>query len=173
LVVDGGGSPTEIVKGADNILDMYYELRNHITVTDWNGVIDITGVSYDVILRAARASTTTNWLAGESREGLGSVTGVTGYTGNIGADIFTDPTGSLGDLLSKGSTSIIGSGTYFNDVQIEASLDAWNANLRSVRFQTGNCNWQVQYNATVGGAAIPKTNEKRLRLKYRLSWVRL
>jgi len=177
LAVDGSLTPITITKGVDNILDVYYEVRNYPPTGDATGAIDITGVSYDYTLRACQVGNGTDWKGVDSREILsGTIGTMVVYDGNIGATTGS-PSGTSDQLsLGEGSaSSVIGSGDYYNDVQLQIGLDNGNfgGGLRSVKLVTGNCRWQCQYDATSGGAAINKDLEKRLRLNFRLAWARL
>ena len=182
LVLDGGGSPTTIVKGADQILDVYYEIRNYPKLTDTTGTIDISGTSYNYTVRAAQiddpGGSTVRWK-NNSREILNaSSTSHVAYTGGDLGATTESPTGtSLGSLSGDSgfATSIIGTGSYYNDVQLQVGIDSWNhaSGIRCVQIMTGNCVWQIKYVAVSGGGAIPKTDEDRLRLRFRLAWTRI
>lgn len=188
LIRDSGGNPITIVKGADKILDVYYEIRNYPKLTDTTGTINITHppndtpISYDYTVRAAEfadpGGSPVRWGV-QGRETLVNTSSrYIAYTGGDLGPTNGVPTGtSLGSLFGDTGfeVSIIGSGNYYNDVQLQVGIDLWNhANgILAVRFVTGNCVWQIKYAQVTGGGAIPKTDEDRLRLNFRLSWVRL
>lgn len=188
ILVDSGGSPTEIVKGADQQLDVYYEVRNYPKLTDTTGTIDISGVSYDYTVRAKEWTQTFSglpiWEAPTgAREVLnnspasGEYLAFTG--GDLGATTSNGPTGTnLGSLFGDTGaavTQVTASGTYYNDGQLQVGIDYWNhANgIRCVTYVGGNTSWQIKYAQTTGGAAIPKTDEDRLRLNWRLQFDRV
>lgn len=188
LIKDSGGTPITIVKGADQILDVYYEIRNYPKLTDTTGTITITHppsgtpVSYDYTIRPARfadpSASPIRWAV-QGRETLSQTsTQHQGYTGGDLGATSAEPTGTILPSLFTDTgfaVSIVGTGNYYNDVQLQVGIDGWNTGggIRAVMFKTGNCVWQVKYAQTSGGAAIPKTDEDRLRLRFRLQWVRL
>lgn len=177
LVLDELGSPATIVKGADNVLEVYYELRNYPEASDLNTAIDISGTAYDVLSRPGKVGQTSGgvpvWNLG-NREILDAPTLQVAYTGTIGAST-GEPTGPITSLFGVDgcSSTVVASGKYYNDVRLQVGIDGWVATIRSLLLRTGNCYWQHQYTKTVGGGGIVKTNEQRLRLHWRLSWARL
>lgn len=184
LILDAGSNPTTIVKGPDQILRVFYEIRNYPKLTDTVGVIDISGTSYDYTVRAANfAPGISSWNV-NVREEIVFSSEQTAFSGGDLGPTTGQPTGtSIGSLSgSPGAIAKIGSGsfgppenlTFFNDYQLQASTTWWvHANgIRCVIFRSRNCIWQIKYAATVGGGSIPKTAEQRLRLKFRLSWTR-
>lgn len=186
LLVDSGGSPTEITKGADQTLDVYYELRTYPDLTDITGTIDISGVSYDYTVRARLWTQTSSgnplWGVG-GREVLSSSAATGGYAAYAGGDLGTTtsggPTGTiLGSLFGVSDcevTQVIAAGTYYNDGQLQIGIDGWNnaGGIRAVVYNSGNCRWQIKYENTADGTAIPKTDEDRLRLRWRLQFDRV
>lgn len=185
LLVDSGGSPTEITKGADQQLIVYYETRNYPKLTDTTGTIDISGTSYDYTVRA-RLWTQLNsgfpvWTAPTgSREIISDYgPGYVAYRdGDLGTITSNGPTGTaIGSATGTGTafTQVIGSGTYYNDGQLQVGINDWNhANgIRCVVYSTDHCYWQIKYAQTSGGATIPKTNEDRLRLRWRVQFARV
>jgi hypothetical protein len=178
LVIDTGGNPVTIVKGAENILDTYHEYRNYGPTGDATGSIDVSGTTYNYIARACQFYDGTpeiRWTGATARESLASFGDYHyGCTGDLVAyDSASLPVGNIKRSGSGNALSIQATGDYYNDVQIQAGIDAWNITIRTVVINTGNCLWQIQYDKAVGGGGIVKTDEDRLRLNYRLSWVRL
>lgn len=183
LIVDGGGTPTTIVKGADHILDVWHELRNYIPTGDTTGTISIAhdGVptNFDYLARACRVGMTGSlqWYV-LNREDISSVTTHSAVSSSEPVAITSDI--SPGAYLAGSGNAVTitnagvgtASSTWWNECQIQAGLDSWllGSGIRTLRFATGNCVWQVRYGRSSDDQRIIKTNEDRLRLKFKLSW---
>lgn len=182
LLVDSGGSPTTIVKGADQSLDVYYELRNYPMASDATGTFDLSGTSYDYTFRAlgiGQTGSNLNHSVNNREIFTGGSSNFVAYTGGtLGARTDTVPTGSVltPTLSSDGShlanTGPYANGSYYTDNQLQAGIDAWHGTVTVVRMESGNSQYQCLYDKTVGGGGIVKTDEDRLRLKVRLTVVR-
>lgn len=186
LIVDSGGSPTTIVKGADHILDVWHEMRNYPPTGDATGSIDIyhDGVpeSFDYTVRPVRLTMggTLGWQAPGAIEDISTTSthsaaspdGLVASTTDLTNMVFLTGLGNAVTTTSKGVGST--SPNWWLQGQIQAGLDSWliTGGIRTVRFDTGNCTWQVQYSKTSDGTKIQKTNEDRLRLNFHLSWDR-
>lgn len=179
LIVDGGGSPTTIVKGANQILDVTWEWRMYIPTVDATGTISISGVNYDYIARpldiddtywywfvpgsalgvepnssyfAAYTGTLTNWLNDGNS-----------ITGNMGNESSPETRG--GQILTTGAYS--GSGTYWFTYDIQAGLDDWVGTVRTVTLGGSGGDFQVQYTISGGSTGIVKTGDQLLRLAFK------
>ena len=181
LLVDSGGSPTSIVKGADQSLDVYYELRNYPNLVDASGTIDVSGVSYDYVLRpfglfdwftnpwkvntVEDISTSGNSHYAYNNQGLIAISTITttgtalGFGATLGLT-YEKYTGPLPDYNT---------GPYYTNNYIEANIDHWIGEIDWVRSYAGNTAWQFTLEKTVGGGGLVKTDEERLRLHIRLT----
>ena len=171
--------PAPIVKGVDQILDIWYERRNYPTITDQTGTLLVNGVSYDYIVRPAYLSTSTQWTSALGRERVAGGYQYT-YDGILGT-IYTYPAGSSDstsmatDGTGQNSVHITATGNYYNESLMEWGLDEANfgaPGIRSMRISTGNCSWQIQFNRTSDQASISKTSEQRLRFTMRVNIAR-
>lgn len=185
LLVDGGGSPTTIVKGADQSLDVYYELRVYPKLTDTTGTIDISGVSYDYALRpwAFYDHVGAWWTVNATEKIAFSGTYHYAYTnqGLIATNSSTITGSNLGFGVSvspvtysyySGPLPDYNTGPYYSDNYIEANIDDWVGEIDWVRTRGGQGGWQMTLTKTVGGGGLVKTDEERLRLHIRLTMAR-
>lgn len=102
LIVDGGGSPTTIVKGVNQVLDVTYQQRCYIPIVDVTGIVAVEGVNYDYTMRPLGISDTYwYWSAIGSKMSWPASGGSYGaYTGTLTAlrNGVNDITGSMGSL---------------------------------------------------------------------------
>lgn len=178
LVVDETQTVTTINKGADQILDAYYEIRNYPPTGDSTGSIDISGTTYDYTVRPSRVYSGSGQWGNIAQETISSNASFHFASDNslVARSSTTLPTNSVNLFGVSGCTfTVTGSGDYYNDIQLQCGIDGWifGTGIRTVILRTGNCEWQIQYAKTTGGGPIDKTNEDRLRLKYRLSWAKV
>ena len=172
LILDGVGAPTSITVLSDEYLDVTYEFRIYPPMGDATGTATIGGVSYDYIARACIVNNITNTGWYVNRTGTGLSTTSTVYDGNIGT-VLQDP---------SGSTSISNSGSspsYSNNSLQGSSISTFGLNegnlaggVRSLKQFIGFGVWQIQFNATVGGATIPKDATKTMSFTITHSWAR-
>lgn len=176
LLVDSGGSPTSIVKGADQSLDVYYELRNYPNMSDASGTIDISGTSYDYVLRpyAFHNNVGSTWTVNTIERLSVSTVQHYAYTGKGLLAILTeDQNDGGGTSLGLGAFGVTyAKGSYYTDNYIEANIDYWNGTIDWVATRAGNTSWQFTLSKTVGGGGLVKTDEERLRLHIRLTAAR-
>lgn len=181
LIVDGVGSPTTIVKGAEQVLDVFYECRTYPVLTDQTGTFDLSGVSYDYTLRPCQLDANVfayGWSSGAiERFNFGS-SNIQAYTGgSLAARTADQPGGTqMTPTVSSDATHIPNSYysgiqestlPYYVDSLAEMGIDAWHGTIDCLRWETGNCCWQIEFEKTVGGGGIVKTDEQRLRLTGR------
>lgn len=95
LVLDSGGSPTTIVVLSDEVLDVAYEHRLYMPMTDVAGSLTISGTTYNTTTRVAQA-TSVGWsgqyLIQYGIVGQGAPS-LTPWRGSLGP-ITGDPTGT-------------------------------------------------------------------------------
>lgn len=184
LLVDGSGTPTSIVKDADQSLDVYYELRNYPKLSDSTGTFDLSGTAYNYTFRPLNLNPadifgSANWTVNSIEKCSASFNNYSAYTGGgLGARTANAPTGTFlnpslfYDTSHAANTYAYAKGSYYTDNQIQCGIDAWHGTITVVTFVTGNCQWQCLYSKVSGGGGIVKTNEDRLRLKIRLTVAR-
>ena len=179
LIVDGGGSPTTIVKGVNQVLDVTYQQRCYIPMVDVTGVVAVAGVNYDYTMRPLNIDDTYWHWSGIASKMSWSSSGsfYSAYTGTL-VTRYQDQnniTGSLGTLNydSEFYATIYEYGNYGAydyswKGEFQAGLDYWNSQVRTVVVRpwgTGSL-WQCQFDSQVTGLGIPKTGDQLLRLRF-------
>lgn len=168
LILDGGGSPTTITVLADEYLDVTYEWRNYIDVSDKTLVATISGVPYDVTYRPADIDTapSINYpIAGEpgGNQGLMRVR----ETQTLGA-LDSEPSGAasvdLGLVVAPYVTD-----SWYADMTGSWALDAANfaTGIGSLFFLCTQAKYQFSFDPK-----IPKDATKILTITVRVSWDR-
>lgn len=180
-VKDGGGSPTTITVQSDEWLDVTYEFRlypDHILsgggADDGTGTIDISGDSYDYVIRPCRITDELYWRAqvAEGRNRLIVVQYAGAYatqtlgaaTGNPGGTVY-----SLASPDTSSSQDTYSNGTYNRDVQLIVGIDDGNVpgGVGSIEFWTGLGSYQMSFDPVV-----PKDATKVWTLTQNLAWTR-
>lgn len=142
LIVDGAGNPITITVLEDEVLDVSYEFRYYPPMDDLEDTIMISGVPYDILVRASRVTT----LPGDFGAGWGEGGGGSNSAGANAALRATNVTGAsqaytggdIGTITSNGPTgSNTGTRTITNAAYVEDSFE-----------RTATINWGL------GGSAI-------------------
>jgi hypothetical protein len=185
LIVDQVGTPTTINKATDNVLDIFYEKRVYPYVSDASGTIDLSGVSYDYTVRAWRVGYTgagNPWSASYAAINIVAGTGSnSAYTGTLGAITDTYPQGtSVTPSVYYDSTHSANTYEYawntnpwWAKAQVQVGIDSWHGTFQTITASTNLFGWQCQFNKTVGGTGITKTDEQRLRLHWQWTITRV
>jgi hypothetical protein len=162
------------------VLDVIFRL------TIWPPVVDVigtggtasivAGISYETIMRGLDVDSKTGSDTFRQVD-FGSSTQYVSYDGDLGSLTDASPQGSSGPpglggglVVSSyvpGSKELVGT---FN-----ASLTQWNTatdEIRSIKGDTNHFSFQVQYDATAGGAKIPKDSTQIMDLSWKISWDR-
>lgn len=175
LVKDSGGANTVITKLADEVLDVTYQLRSYFSGEDYTGVVAISGVNYNVIVRPSRFKD--SWFGGDLLLPSIYVNELRASSGTI-AIMTAFPPGS------SDAAGVVTHKPYIDmSMQVEKSLSF---NLNSANFSTGirsieiynnasidNCHWQVRFGKVSDDTAIIKTSNDTLTLPpFSLSWGR-
>lgn len=171
----------EIVKGVDQVLDVFYRARveRHPEDIITNG-IDITedsvSVLYDTIARGSQYSTITPSSAFRQM-GIYQGTWTRCYSGPISADINGSPSGTQSGsstITYPGSIVSITDGAY-RDVNHFFTLDDMGVGIRSIRTRHDhNYDTQIQYtDQATGTRLIPKDLTKEIDFQMRTTWYRL
>lgn len=164
LILDGLGSPTTITVLGDEILSVTYELRKYSPTSDVTGTVHLDGVDYAWV---CRASNVWSWGASPTADTT-SIYYVYWFSGSIGADIFSAPSGT--NNRSDGVTDSYSTGTYTRTghSSIGISEGNYSGGIGAVTFQS-NDSYQYQIGFT---PKIPKDNTKNLSLSFAHSWSR-
>jgi hypothetical protein len=179
LIVDGVGTPTPAVPLADELLDLWYELRYYPPLGDTLGTVTLNGVGYDTITRAALVTTWGDRIG----ESMGTWNGGApinwgAYSGDIGATIDLGPSGTLTPNDNEGQFNLAyNNNSYEIDMQCNAGPTGWNVGtgIRSILITCNGCKFQTQFNADgTGGSSvddpIPKDINFTMQLTWRLGW---
>lgn len=174
LILDAEGAPTSITVLSDEVLDVTYEIRVYPDITDSTGVVEIDGVAYDYIARAAninQSGGSTGWQLNRHGTFGGGDNTAAVYSGEIG-DAFSVPTGASSASSSR-SNGVYQDSSFNGSASATWGLNAGNVGgVRSMRASVGWTLWQVQFASQVDGSPIPKDNTKELTLTVSHSWAR-
>lgn len=175
LILDAQGNPTTITVLNDEVLDVTYEIRVYPDITDTTGTIELEGVVYDYIARAARVGASGSggeyWSLGSVGNGDGTTRA---YEGNI-RDFTSFPVGSGGGQSLYSSSSRL---PYAPGSMVGAASYTWglgsspDGGVRSVSARVGWASWQIEFSSQIDGSPIPKDNTKELTLTVSHSWAR-
>lgn len=176
LIVDSGGSPITITVLPDELLDVTYEFRVYIPLSDFNSTIELDGILYDVVGRAREADQLLSnfWTTEGDSSGTAANTNFQGsvYDGTIGS-IDDSPSGSSAARSSTNADSYI-PGSLMRTRNFTWGLNDGNfaSGVRSMGCKVGWGSWQFEFSAQGSGESIPKDSEKILTLSVTISWGR-
>jgi len=176
LILDGGGSPTTITVLADEFLDATYQIRVYPPLVDVTDTINISGVDYDITMRASSVTSAGNWSPGGGNV-VGTVAGfsaIATFNGAIGA-ITAYPSGA------QGTGGVIVNAAYGNNNLYREATATWS--LADSNLAGGIRCVNAAYGLTVGAGGlgsmqvefdppIPKTSSDVLSLTFRHTWAR-
>lgn len=179
--------PVPVVKGPDNILDVYYRLYAYNDLSDVTGTTAaIEGVTYDYLIRplyiddsaapSTRRGTTFGYL-GEN-EGLNTLRHFAGdYV--MGADFLTGSSGTAGEgnivYVSNDHTGYVEDDFWVNMVcSWTVDTTYFDNQLGGIQFYyyPGNTLFRCAFSSTVDGSGIFKDNERTARIEFRQSVAR-
>jgi hypothetical protein len=170
LVLDPDGDPITISVGADQFLDVTYELRYYPKTTDDTGSVVMTGSiggTYDWIFRAANVTSnsgTNGWQISSPGTSMSTTSTRSALTGNIGA-ITSSPSGTVAIVtLTPQSYS---TDSFALTFVAAAGLDVANFDIRSFLLKMGIGTYQIQFDPV-----IPKTNTRTLSISFTIAWGR-
>lgn len=172
LILDGSGVPTTITVLPDEYIDVYYRLNYYAPTADVIGTVDISGVTYDYISRAANVTSSYSFTEG-SYYGWGPLDGsmitaparTPSVTGNDIVAITSVPA----SLASGSQSSTYIDGSLQSDTVVSFGLTQGNitGGIRSLVLRKGWGSYQIQFTPN-----IPKDAYKTLSLTLRHSWTR-
>jgi hypothetical protein len=169
-----------INKAANQVLDVIFRITIWPPVVDVVGtggtVSTVAGVSYETITRMLSANALDGSRAFARVAFINPVFWVA-YDGDLGLITDASPQGNAGtpglstnvfnDAYVPGSKELTGG--------FAADLGQWNTatdEIRSIRLDCGHFPFQTQFDATVGGAKIPKDNTQIMDMTWKISWDR-
>lgn len=171
LVVDGGGSPTTVAVGSEELLEVTYEFRNYAMETDVTGTTSIGGVSTGFTMRGRDLDNVTTSSAGDQISSQPTTITVNAYAGGATLGSITESiTGSLVNIFG----SSISYETYVSDSHeltftFSCPTTAGNhgSGIGAFLFLSAFGWYQIAF-----APAIMKTSLHRLDLTFTISWDR-
>lgn len=171
LIVDGGGTPTTISVTSADQLEVTFELRHYLDLTDTAYSITISGTAYSGNIRRANSTFTAGYsiVCQVDKKIVGNPSSVqlTLYNGSIGA-VTTLPSGSATTPIA-GTAGTYSAGTYFNSFSYYYGTSAGNLS-GGITAMSISCNmgvWQLSVSPP-----LLKDNTKTMTLSFNISWAR-
>ncbi len=169
LIKDSFGNPTTITLLSDEVLEVVYELRHYIPVTDVTGSVTFTGNlagTYAYTIRPMAVTSPSSWSPDRTYSYGGPIS-ASAYASSIGS-ITSSPTGNWFPSDGVVISNYI-SGTHSIQFTYKWSLSRGNVpgGIRSISFAMGIGNYQIEFNPP-----IPKTSIDTLQLTFGYSWAR-
>lgn len=170
LIKDGSGNPTTITVLASEALDVSYELRTYPPASDVTGTINISGTSYDYVIRPSNVSSNFYWKSLTTKPDIGAGGSYAqSYAMSGGLSARTgQPSGSTVGTATGYSTNAYANNSYKLSGTVTWGLNDGNASFKSVTVSFGSyAYWQIEFTP-----ALPKTNTKVLTLGFEMTWAR-
>ena len=163
LIVDSAGIPTTLSILPDEYLDITYELRTYIDITDKTQTLVVNGDTYNVTLRAADATSSSQYQDQGITSGLSSPQAFrSGYIGSA----TSSPSGSSYSQGRSTRGSYI-EGSYERTFTTSAGLNDANfgGGIQSLYIQTSQGNFQAGF-----VPALPKNNYMIITIDMTIGW---
>jgi hypothetical protein len=170
-----------INKSAIQVLDVIFRLTIWPPKDDVIGtggtVSTVGGISYETITRLLNIDAQTGENTYDKIAPIGSGSVWKCYDGDLGLITATTPQGNAANGTG-GAGAIVATytpGDYFILITWDVGLDGWVTSTEEIRTLTGYINhfsWQTQFDATVGGAKIPKDGTEIMDFQWKISWDR-
>ena len=172
LILDQFGNPTTFTVLSDEQIQVFYEFRTYLKLTDTLSTISVSGVDYNTITRPTSVQYITQqpldsgfapWMTnGQSFP----------YSGNIGI-VTGEPTGALSGTAPT-ALSAYTNGNFYRDSTTTAGAGTATGTWRSrqIGSVSGMRSFQIQYDKVAGGGGIVKGAAQQLILNQRSSWAR-
>jgi hypothetical protein len=170
-----------INKSAIQVLDVIFRLTIWPPKDDVIGtggtVSTVAGVSYETITRLLDIDAQTGENTYDQITIFGSGSIWKAYDGDLGLITDTAPQGddAPGSGGSGGTIAPYTPGDKFILITWDVGLDGWVTATEEIRTLIGTINlfkWQTQFDATVGGAKIPKDGTEIMDFQWKISWDR-
>jgi hypothetical protein len=172
LIVDSLGSPTTITVLSTEALDVTYQLRLYVPTADVTGTVVISGTSYGYTLRAANATSASDWSPVQYSN-IGGASQLTVGQGTIGG-VTVLPTYSDSTTGSSPVLQTYGAGNHYLDAITTFGLTEGNVvgGINALDYSCGQTfgrlgRFQIQLSAS-----IPKDASHTLTLTVRHTWGR-
>lgn len=176
----------DVVKAADQILDVYYRFYRYPDLVDRTGVIDISGTNYNYIVRGAHFSDygglgSYNLHLANGPLGVNTSYSVTIATSNEITTYDTGPSGGITDPWCTSCWFISASGssvTPYNDWGWNWAIDRALGNIRVIKWRERGHNssaqrgWQMRLGKVSDDSALTKDNTMEMNMTARVSWGR-
>lgn len=168
LILDSAGAPTTITVGADETLDVTYELRTQPVTAEAGGNIVLAGVSYSWVSKPAYVTNQDQWSVGNNGSTV-QPANARAYADSMGA-ITGGPSGTnVGVVVSRAPYA---ANSRKSVITISASLIQGNLSggIKSILVSgaaTTLGSYQIEFTP-----AIPKDDTKTLSLTYDVTWGR-
>lgn len=174
LIKDTSGTPTTVTVMASEYLDVSYELRTYIPMSDVNVTRTMAGTNYDVLMRAAGGSSSNYWLpyyiiAGNSMNYMA----IQCYSGNIGATVLATPSSSITGNLRSATTAAYVNNSLKRRMSVTLGLNDDNTagGIRSIMLYTNGTTglgaYQFQFTPN-----LPKNSSNIVTFTFDISWAR-
>ena len=175
LVVDPGGTPTDISMLDGETLDVVYQLRMYPPTTDFAANLAISGTNYDIVGRAINVDSAIG-ISSPGNDGISidRNAAIEAYSANA----FTGPIGAIdgtvsGTIIAIGSVSnpAYSNGSLQRQTTITSGLNDGNLSggIGAVKVFWYGTNIGYQYGFT---PKLPKDNTKTMTLNFTHSWAR-
>lgn len=170
LVKDSLGNNTTITKLADEVLDITYEVRTYLPSSDFEGVINISGVSYNVTAKLSLLSQ--SWGSSDPNPKVGLVNAKL-YSGDM-ADIKSLPTGTAEIVTINAAPYVDNSLEKVFIVTAQVHEANYASGIKSMLVDGGGTNfWQFGFSKVSDGKGIAKTSEHVLTMPpLKIKWGR-
>lgn len=167
LIVNNIGVPTAFTVNIDEQLEVYWELRVYVPLTDFASSITISGTAYSTVTRAL-AATGGVWQPNlSSGQGFFDISGANMYTGALAAITASVPAGSALGAAGSNTMATYVSGSYTNVCTHTWSPAQGNGTVRTLSHTFATGSFQTELTPT-----FVKLNTQTLILGSSLNWSR-
>lgn len=186
LILDAESNPTTVTVLADETLDVEYRIRIYPPAADVSGVINISGVDYNYVIRPSFVSTVASnqvggWygidLAGVTALHL-AATAMIYPAGSVLGSRTSGPSGSATAATPSVSNAAYSTGSFERAGTLTFGLTTGNlaGGIQTMRYgwicgssaSSAVCSWQCSFDPP-----IPKDNTKVLALTFKVTWINL
>lgn len=181
LILDGDGNPTTLTILPDEVLDVTYEVRVYPNLVDTVTQMTVSGVDYDITIRAMEVGSwgiraPGSWISFLTGVRAGFVSATNGVIGSVTGS----PSGSSSNASSQLNAEYVNN-THYHEFTTTWDLNRANFSPGVTAFRlpmgamslggtpTGGTKYQVGLN---GGQFLPKNSTNNLTLTWRHTWAR-
>jgi hypothetical protein len=175
LIVDADGNPTTLVVEADEILDVTYELRVYLDLTDTIGTFESDGVTYDTVIRMADVDNPPNLQGRLANNSDGLNASISLYDGALGS-VTNIPSGSTyaQTYNNGGSWGSYATGSHFQTLTTVTPVGSanWTNGVKAMYVLAPYFKFQISFIDPITGKGIPKVTGEKMSITIRFSWGR-